>query len=97
MLMVPRLGAYAEDRRVARIVAGRVRAWVGVMADQRRFPAPWRAEKMPGGYVVRDANGQALAYVYSRATEADAMQAKVLTDDEARRVAVNIARLPECS
>jgi hypothetical protein len=44
---------------------------------------------------VRDANGQALAYVYSRPTESDAMQAKVLTEDEARRVAVNIARLPE--
>jgi hypothetical protein len=27
----------------------------------RRFPAPWRADKVPGGYVVRDANGQALA------------------------------------
>jgi hypothetical protein len=27
----------------------------------RRFPPPWRAEKMPGGYVVRDANDQALA------------------------------------
>jgi hypothetical protein len=56
----------------------------------RRLPAPWRTEKMPGGYVVRDANGQALAYVYSRATETDAMQAKVLTDDEARRVAVTL-------
>jgi hypothetical protein len=32
----------------------------------RRFPPPWRADKMPGGYVVRDANGQALAYIYSR-------------------------------
>jgi hypothetical protein len=31
----------------------------------RRFPAPWRADKIPGGYVVRDANGQALAYIYS--------------------------------
>jgi hypothetical protein len=61
----------------------------------RRLPAPWHAEKMPGGYVVRDANGQALAYVYSRATETDALQAKVLTEDEARRVAINIARLPE--
>jgi hypothetical protein len=60
----------------------------------RRFPPPWRAEKMPGGYVARDANDQALAYVYSRASEADAMQAKVLTDDEARRVAANIAKLP---
>jgi hypothetical protein len=61
----------------------------------RRFPPPWRADKMPGGYVVRDANGQALAYVYSRDNEAEALQAKVLTKDEARRVAVNVARLPE--
>jgi hypothetical protein len=45
---------------------------------------------MPGGFVVRDANSQALAYVYSRASETDAMQAKVLTDDEARRVAVTL-------
>jgi hypothetical protein len=60
----------------------------------RRFPAPWRADKIPGGYVVRDANGQALTYIYSRESEAEAMQAKVLTKDEARRIAVNIARLP---
>ncbi len=60
----------------------------------RRFPPPWRAERMPGGYVVRDANGQALAYVYSRSNEAEAMQAKVLTEDEARRIAANIAKLP---
>ena len=26
----------------------------------RRFPPPWSADKIPGGYVVRDANGQAL-------------------------------------
>jgi hypothetical protein len=44
---------------------------------------PWRADKMPGGYVVRDANGQALAYIYSRDSEAEALQAKVLTKDEA--------------
>jgi hypothetical protein len=61
----------------------------------RRFPPPWRADKIPGGYVVRGANGQALAYVYSRDNEAEALQAKVLTKDEARRIAVNIARLPE--
>jgi hypothetical protein len=60
----------------------------------RRLPAPWTVDKIPGGYVVRDANGQSLAYVYCRATEADALQAKVLTEDEARRVAVNIARPP---
>jgi hypothetical protein len=37
----------------------------------RRFPAPWHADPMPGGYVVRDANGQALAYLYSRDNEAE--------------------------
>jgi hypothetical protein len=61
----------------------------------RRFSPPWPADPMPGGYIVRDANGQALACVYSRENEAEARQAKVLTADEARRIAVNIARLPE--
>jgi hypothetical protein len=44
---------------------------------------------MPGGYVVRDVNGQALAYIYSRDTEVEAMQTKVLTKDEARRIAAS--------
>jgi hypothetical protein len=65
------------------------------MAPSRRFPPPWRVDKTPHGYVVRDANGQELAYLYSRENEAEARQAKVLTADEARRIAVNIARLPE--
>ena len=38
----------------------------------RRFPPPWRADKTPHGYVVRDANGQAIAYIYSRENEAEA-------------------------
>jgi hypothetical protein len=50
---------------------------------------------MRGGYVVRDANGQALTYLYSRDNPTKALQAKMLTKDEARRIAVNIARLPE--
>jgi hypothetical protein len=44
---------------------------------------------------VGDANGQALAYVYARAMQAEAAHAKALTADEARRIARNIARLPE--
>jgi hypothetical protein len=54
----------------------------------RRFPAPWRADKMPGGHVVRDANGQPLVYLCSRDNEAEALQAKVVTADEARRIAI---------
>ena len=60
----------------------------------RRFPAPWTAEQIPGGYVVKDATGQSLAYVYARDTKAQADTAKVLTFDEARRVAANIAKMP---
>jgi hypothetical protein len=41
------------------------------------------------------ANGQALAYLYRRDNDGEARQAKVLTKDEARRIAINIARLPE--
>ena len=61
---------------------------------QRRFPPPWTVEQIPGGYKVEDANGQAFAYVYGRETRAAADIAKVLTMDEARRIASNIAKLP---
>ena len=42
-----------------------------------------------------DASGQALAYIYARDTREQADIAKVLTLDEARRIAVNVAKLPE--
>jgi hypothetical protein len=61
---------------------------------QRRFPPPWTVEEVAVGYVVKDANGQSLAYVYGRESRADADTAHVLTMDEARRIASNIAKLP---
>jgi hypothetical protein len=61
---------------------------------QRRFPPPWSVEQIPRGYKILDANGQSLAYVYGRETRADADIEKVLTMDEARRIATNIAKLP---
>ena len=45
----------------------------------RRFPPPWTVEQIAGGYKVKDANGQSLAYVYGRETQADADIARVLT------------------
>jgi hypothetical protein len=60
----------------------------------RRFPQPWSVELIPGGYKVLDADGQSLAYVYGRETKANSDIAKVLTKDEARRIASNIAKLP---
>jgi hypothetical protein len=67
-------------------------AWPIAAAASHCLGAPARS---PGGYVVRDATGQSLVYVYSRDNEAEALQAKVLTKDEARRIAVNVARLPQ--
>jgi len=43
---------------------------------------------------VVDANGQSLAYIYSREKPDAAHIAKMLTEDEARRIAGNIAKLP---
>jgi hypothetical protein len=54
----------------------------------RRFPPPWRVSKIPGRYLVRDADGQALACVYSRDNEVEVRQPRMLTKDET--VAVNL-------
>jgi len=51
----------------------------------RRFPPPWTVERIAGGFKVLDANGQSLAYFYYR--DGDHLEAKVLTEDEARRMA----------
>jgi len=56
-----------------------------------RFPPPWSAEVTPNCFIMRDANGQQLAYVYYESEPGWRSAAKLLTKDEARRVAVNIA------
>ena len=67
---------------------------------QRRFPPPWsvedvRAKVQHRAFVVKDANGQALAYVYFEHEPARRSVAKLLTKDDARRIAVNIAKPPD--
>ena len=66
----------------------------------RRFPPPWLADEADSNldrrsFIVRDANGQALAYVYFEGELDRRSAAHLLTRDEARRVAASIAKLPE--
>jgi hypothetical protein len=60
----------------------------------RRFPPPWSVRELEQAFRIEDANGQAVAYTYFRRDENEARQANVLTHDEARRIAVNIAKMP---
>ena len=52
---------------------------------------PWTAEETNACFIVRDANGQALADVYFEEEPGRRSAAHLLTRDEAWRVGVNIA------
>jgi hypothetical protein len=62
---------------------------------ERRFPPPWTVEETDACFIVRDRKGQALAYVYFEEESGRRSAAHLLTRDEARRIAANIAKLPE--
>ena len=61
----------------------------------RRFPPPWSVDERGAAFAVCDANGQALAYVYFEEERGRRSAAKLLTKDEARRIATNIAKPPQ--
>ena len=61
----------------------------------RRFPPPWSVDELEACFIVRDRSGQALAYVYFEEEPGCRSVAKLVTRDEARRIAANIAKLLE--
>jgi hypothetical protein len=63
--------------------------------NSRRFPPPRSVEEQSACFVVKDRTGQKLAYVYYEEEPGRRSAAKLLTKDEARRIAVNIAKLTE--
>jgi hypothetical protein len=65
------------------------------MSTPHRFPPPWIVEDHLACFIVKDDNGQALAHIYYEDVPGQQAATKQLTKDEARRIAVNFARLPE--
>ena len=65
------------------------------MPEPRSFPPPWSIEERQESFIVKDANGQALAYLYFEDEPQRQMSMKRLSRDEARRIAANFAKLPD--
>jgi hypothetical protein len=60
----------------------------------RTFPAPWRVEPTEGRhFVVKDATGFSVCYVYARKYEA--LRSSYMTHAEAVVIAEAVSRLPE--
>jgi len=62
----------------------------------RLFPPPWTIEEHNNAcFIVCDSTGQALGYFYFDEEPGRRSAAKLLTKDEARRMAANFAKLPD--
>jgi hypothetical protein len=59
------------------------------------FPPPWSVQELKGCFVVKDSAGQRLGYFYYEDEPGRRLRTKMLTRDEARRIAANFAKLPE--
>jgi len=68
----------------------RARSWTVA-----NFPPPWSVREQAACYIVRDSSGQTLGYFFYEEAPDQRSAAETLTRDEARRIAVNFAKLPE--
>jgi hypothetical protein len=60
---------------------------------RRRFPPPWSIKDLGAAFVVKDSARHKVAYVYYEEEPGWRSAAKLLSKDEARRSAADIAKL----
>jgi hypothetical protein len=60
-----------------------------------RIPLPWTVQERSSCFVVHDKTSQSLAYIHFEDKSGRLSPINQLTRDEARRIAENIAKLPE--
>ncbi len=65
------------------------------VTQERHFPPPWKVEELEACFIVTDSAGQKLAFIYFEDESGRRAAAKLLTRDEAHRIAVDFAKLPE--
>ncbi len=66
-----------------------------MIAPSRRVPPPWTIDEMNGAcFIVKDQNGQALAYVYFEEELGRRSAPNLLTRDVARRIAASATTGP---
>ena len=69
-----------------------IKLWFSSMPSSRR---PWSVDELAACFVIKDSAGQKLAFVYYEEEPGRRSAAKLLSKDEARRSAADIAKLPE--
>ena len=65
------------------------------MPSARRFPPPWSVEETDACFIIRDHTVRRSATSNSKKTRDGGRRLALLTRDEARRIAANVAKLPE--
>jgi hypothetical protein len=65
------------------------------ITSPRHFPPPWSVEDTGAAYVVKDSSGQKISCLDYEDELGPQSAAKLHTKDEARRIAANVAKLPE--
>jgi hypothetical protein len=64
------------------------------MASRRRYPPPWKVEEQVESYIVTDATGRRLAYVYFDDEPIRQGITKRISRDDAWQLARAITRIP---